>query len=227
MITLLTGDREKQKEYVKQLCREKLAVEKVQSIYRDDLESHTLEEILPFHSGLFGTRECFIVYNLFKHYSPHKFLLHYKDSDNFIFLSEEKPTKELLKLLKENNIPVKSFEEKKKKKWNGSKNFTLADFVLGKKKKDAWLLYRELIEEGSSAEELHGMLFWAVKNLALVLAGETQGMKPFMIKKYQGFSRSFSPQELLEYITHLKRMLHERDRFSSLEEELELFILSS
>ncbi len=226
MITLLTGDKEKQKAYVKQVCREKLGAEKVHSIYRDDLESHTLEEILPFHSGLFGTRECFIVYDLFKHYSPRKFFLHYKDSDNLIFLSEGKPTKEVLNFIKENNIPVKSFEEKKEKKWKESKNFTLADFVLGKKKKDAWLLYRELIEEGSSAEELHGTLFWAVKNLALVLAGETRGMKPFVVKKYQAFSRNFSQQELLEYVTQLKKILHERDRFSSLEEELELFILS-
>ena len=226
MIIFLTGDKKKQKEYVKQVCHEKLSKAKIHSIYRDDLESHSLEELLPFHSGLFAIRECFILYNIFKSVPVEQFFFHYKDSDNFIFLSEEKPTKDVLKFIKENNIPVKSFEEKKEKKWSGTKNFILADFVLGKKKKDAWLLYRELIEEGSSAEELHGILFWAVKNLALVLAGETQGMKPFMIKKYQGFSRNFSPRELLEYVTHLKRMLHERDRFSSLEEELELFILS-
>ncbi len=226
MIILLTGDREKQKAYVKQQCREQGLSGKIHSIYPDDLESHALEELLPFHSGLFGTRECFIVHDLFTHYPPHKFFLHYRDSDNLIFLSEGKPTKEVLNLIRENDIPIKSFEEKKEKKWKGSRNFTLADLVLGKKKKDAWLLYRELIEEGSSAEELHGILFWAVKNLALVLAGETQGMKPFMVKKYQAFSRNFSQQELLEYVTQLKKILHERDRFSSLEEELELFILS-
>ena len=225
MITILTGDREKQKAYVKRICREKLSVEEFRSLYSDDLELHSIGELLPFHSGLFGVRECFILYNIFKRISPNQFFEQYGNSDHLIFLSEEKPSKELLKLAKENGVQVQHFEEKREKKWSNNRNFLLADLVLEKKKKEAWLLYRELIEGGASAEELHGILFWAMKNLALVFAGETQGMKPFIVKKYQMFSRGVSKDALLRDITRLRVMLHERDRFSSLEEELELFIL--
>ncbi|MCA9353191.1 hypothetical protein KC901_03345, partial [Patescibacteria group bacterium] len=78
-----------------------------------------------------------------------------------------------------------------------------------------------------SPEEIHGILFWQVKNIALVHTSSTNpGMNPFVYKKTMHFAKNFSHKDIQGLSRSLAHMFHNRDTYSTLDVELEKFILS-
>jgi DNA polymerase III delta subunit len=86
--------------------------------------------------------------------------------------------------------------EKKKEFFN---TFALGDALGTQDKKGLWVLYISALEQGISAEEICGVLFWQVKNICIAHhtknASESK-LSPFVDKKARSFAKNFTPQEL-------------------------------
>ena len=79
----------------------------------------------------------------------------------------------------------------------------------------------------SSKVQFSPILFWQMKNLALVKTSKTNpGMNNFVYTKNVGFAKNFSKMDLLKINAQLVRMFHERDSYSTLEIEIEKMILA-
>ncbi|MCL9972007.1 MAG: hypothetical protein NBV63_01185 [Candidatus Pacebacteria bacterium] len=108
-------------------------------------------------------------------------------------------------------------------------SFALVDAVQAGDRKRAWILYRQLMDSGASAEEVHGTLAWAAR--AVVLAARTKsaseaGMKPFPYDKAKRVARALKPGEAEAQSSALVRMYHEaRLGRGTLEDLLEMYLL--
>src|ERR1035437_9971633 len=52
--------------------------------------------------------------------------------------------------------------------------FTITDKLLARNKKQLWACFTDLLGWGIPAEEIHGVLFWAVKNMIIVARVDSQ-----------------------------------------------------
>jgi DNA polymerase III delta subunit len=122
-----------------------------------------------------------------------------------------------------------SFGEKKKAEWGNNIGFLLADAFGEKDKKNAWVLFQKAMRAGSSAEEIHGTLFWQVKTMILAKktkSAEEAGLKPFPYSKAARFARNFTEDELKKTLSRLVEMYHGiRMEGGELGVELEKFLL--
>ena len=89
--------------------------------------------------------------------------------------------------------------------------FSITDKLLNRDKKKLWISYIDLIEQGILAEEIHGVIFWAVKNMIIVgkVDGQREsGLAPFPYSKALSGSRNYREQELQKMSTDLVEMAH-------------------
>lgn len=107
--------------------------------------------------------------------------------------------------------------------------FALVDAVQAGDRKRAWILYRQLIESGASAEEIHGTLAWAARGV--VLASNTKsadeaGMKPYPYDKARAVARKLKPGEAVAQSSELVRLYHDaRMGRGTLEDLIEIYLL--
>ncbi len=77
--------------------------------------------------------------------------------------------------------------------------FTLTDALGARKRKEAWVLYREALGAGLTPEEIFFKIVWQVKSMLIASrtknVGETD-MKAFPYNKAKGFLKNFEPGEL-------------------------------
>lgn len=108
-------------------------------------------------------------------------------------------------------------------------SFALVDAVQAGDRKRAWILYRQLIVSGASAEEVHGTLAWAARGV--VLASKTKsadeaGMKPFPYDKAKRVARTLPPGVAEAQSAELVRLYHDaRMGRGTLEDLLEVYLL--
>lgn len=107
--------------------------------------------------------------------------------------------------------------------------FALTDAVAAGDRKKAWILYRQLIAGGASAEEIHGALAWAARGV--VLAGKTKsadeaGMKSYPYAKAKQTTLRMKPAEAEALSAELVSLYHDsRMGRGALEDLLEVFLL--
>ncbi|MEI6057647.1 MAG: hypothetical protein WCQ60_01590 [bacterium] len=115
------------------------------------------------------------------------------------------------------------------KKDDGFKIFDLADALGSRDKKTLWQLYRNAVEAGKVAEEIHGILFWQVKSMVLATRSKSaaeSGLNPFVFSKAQRYATNFSKPELAVLLEQLVTMYHDAHRgIHDFETALEIFIL--
>lgn len=132
-------------------------------------------------------------------------------------------------LIEKHAAKTYSFGEKKKAEWGNNIGFLISDAVGGKDKKNAWVLFQKALQTGSSAEEIHGTLFWQMKTILLAKktkSAEEAGLKPFPYGKAVRFAKNFTEEELDETLSRLIDMYHGiRMEGGELEIELEKFLL--
>ncbi len=106
--------------------------------------------------------------------------------------------------------------------------WSLTDAILARDKKNAWLLYREAIENGSAPEELSGIVWWQVKSMLLALREEQpKDMKPFVLQKTRRGLQKYSADEVSSLARRLVTAVHEPRRGKGKSDEwLEALILS-
>lgn len=227
MIYLLAGNKKERKDFVRELCTQQgLDMEKIQNFYEGDFDNKSFEEIIPVNTGLFDERECFVIHDLVRDLKIKSILKDYSDTSHLIIFSEETILKKDLTSFEKAGVIVQQFEKEQKidvKKYN---TFDLADLLGRRDKKNLWLGFREAISQ-VSAEEIHGILFWQLKNLALVKnSNRNPGMSPFVYNKNQSFINNFSIEEIYSLSDIMVRVFHNRDTYSTLEIDLEKLILS-
>ena len=107
--------------------------------------------------------------------------------------------------------------------------FALTDAYTAGDRKKSWVLYRSLINAGSSAEEIHGALSWAVRGM--ILAGKTRsaeeaGMKDFPYRKAKGAVARVGVSQAEKSSEELVDLYHQaRSGNGDLEDLLEAFLL--
>lgn len=124
---------------------------------------------------------------------------------------------------------VEVFEEKARAEVPPPSAFALVDAMQAGDRKRAWILYRELVSHGVSAEEVHGTLAWAARGV--VLASNTKsadeaGMKPYPYGKAKDVARRLRPGEAEVQSSELVRLYHDaRMGRGSLEDLVEIYLL--
>lgn len=124
---------------------------------------------------------------------------------------------------------IVEFEIAKKVEAVAPNAFALVDAVQAGDRKRAWIVYRQLITAGVSAEEVHGALAWAARGV--VLASKTKnadeaGMKPYPYGKAKDVSRRLAPGVPEAQSGELVRLYHDaRLGRGTLEDLLEIYLL--
>lgn len=86
-------------------------------------------------------------------------------SDKDVFVFEEKPLADVRKKLEKYAESVEKFDAPKKER--DSSIFVMANALRKADKKSLWVGYMREIEKGSAPEAVHGVLFWAAKDMFL------------------------------------------------------------
>ena len=77
--------------------------------------------------------------------------------------------------------------------------FSITDKLLTRDKKRLWISYVDLTLQGIPAEEIHGVIFWAVKNMIVTSRVDSQkdsGLAPFSYSKALSGSHNYKLEEL-------------------------------
>ncbi len=138
------------------------------------------------------------------------------ESPNIFIFSEGKLTKEVLKKFEKRAEKVQEYEAKEasKAKQDGG-FFALADALGSRDKKSLWVLFRDAMDKGAAPEEIHGILFWQAKSLALAErtrdAAEA-GLNPFVYGKAKRHSSNFREGEVDSLVSRLVHLYHRAHR---------------
>src|SRR3989344_3309232 len=89
--------------------------------------------------------------------------------------------------------------------------FSVTDGLVKKDKRHLWISYVDLIGKGAGAEEIHGILFWQVKNMILASKADSAketGLSPFAYKNALVGAKKYKTGELTEMSSQLVGMVH-------------------
>lgn len=153
-------------------------------------------------------------------------------SENAFVVLEPKVDASTLKSFEKHTQETKKFDIEKTSRFaKGEFNaFALADALGEREGKRLWVLLSEAFMNGSTPEELNGILFWQVKSILVASESKTateSGLKPFVYSKSKRFALKYKHNELLNVSRELVSLYHDAHRglrdFSS---GLERFALS-
>lgn len=134
-------------------------------------------------------------------------------SETIFVVSVGKLTKEKTEKLKKNSEKVfeGKVELKKKEKIN---IFDIADAFGKRDKKRLWKLLLE-VKGKVPAEEVHGILWWQIKTIALVRktkSASEAGVNSFPYGKAKEFLRNYSKEEIENFLVLFPEIYHEAHR---------------
>ncbi|HEY4514049.1 MAG TPA: hypothetical protein VJH69_01860 [Candidatus Paceibacterota bacterium] len=213
MLFLYTGtDREKARGKMTADAK-KIAGKKKAHIIRIT-DANTLDDFLAVlrGAGMFGEKRIILLEGILLNDEIRDAALssladmHSSSEDFFMF--EERPLADIRRLLEKHADSSLRFEAARKKE--ATSIFTIANSLRRGDKKALWVNFQREITSGSAAEAIHGVLFWAAKDIFL--------------KSRDG---SKEKQRASTLVANLAELPHEarRDNFN-LEYALERFILS-
>jgi DNA polymerase III delta subunit len=150
-------------------------------------------------------------------------------SPNIFIMLEGKLLAEAKKKLEKYAEKMEEHTLPEKTKKDSGEIFALADAFGRRDTKSLWALYRQAIDDDAVPEEIHGILWWQAKSIALARSGlspaET-GLNPFVHKKALVFAKNFSTEEIDGVLSRLVRMYHDAHRGkTNFEIALERFVL--
>lgn len=186
----------------------------------ENFASYNLDELAE-DQGLFEQKCVVLLEGLFEDKEIKEVLIKklptLAKSGNFFILNESALGKGGLSVINKNAEKVQEFLAKEKAVKPPFNIFSLADAVGGREKKRAWTLYLKALENGSQPEEIHGTIFWQVKNMSLVknaskATAEDTGLKPFVFTKAKVFADNYSKEELNNFSSRLVSLYHDSHR---------------
>ncbi|MBI4120866.1 MAG: hypothetical protein HY457_01250 [Parcubacteria group bacterium] len=152
----------------------------------------------------------------------------------FVF-KERKVAAPLKKIFAKHAKKVWSFDKEAGKDKRDTLGFELADALGARNREKAWVLLTKALHTGHEPEQIHGTIFWQIKNLLSVAQAERVGphavkklaLNPFVERKTRGFVRNFKEKELQTLSSSLVSLYHEaRLGGEDLAVGLERFVLS-
>lgn len=185
--------------------------------------------------GLFENKYVVLADGLFENKEVKEFIVKrlkdLKESQNIFIFREGELDKASLTKIEKNAEKVQELvlanEPRKKEEFNV---FSLTDAFGRRDRKNLWILYNQAKNANVEDEQIHGILFWQVKNMLLaskVKSANDAGLSPFVFSKAQGFSKNFSAEELEKKSADLIELYHDARRgIHDFSLSLERFILS-
>ncbi len=225
MLHLISGKSDDRKSYVKKIADEFKAVP--QHIHAGDIdEERSISDLVVTQTGLFGDKEIYVIHDMARDLDLKALLSGYAGSENIIVFSEATVTKKITGAFEKVEASIHDFGKEIVSKEEKMNIFTLADALGNRDKKQLWLLLQQALQQ-ASPEEIHGILFWQVKNMMMVATSETNpGLNNFVYTKNQGFVNKWTLQELHKLSSDFVRMFHKRDSYRTLDIDLEKVVLS-
>ena len=198
----------------------------------DEVRAGTLLEYCG-NSGLFAERSLIVLDQLIEDEEIEELVSSQvkdlEESENFFFIIEKEPSKDLIKILDKKAQESYAFDEiaTMSRKFNA---FSLTDALGKRDKKNLWLLYQEALRNSVAPEEIHPLLLWQVRTMLLVKISDDKplkSLKPFVASKAKMFAENFSLSELKKLLVDLTTLYHEARRGrTDFEHGLERFLLS-
>ncbi len=185
--------------------------------------------------SLFGKKNTFVLSGIYDNTDIRPYLENIlselSDSSEHFIISEKSLLAPFLKKVTNLGAKIEKFDDGKVDKKETFNVFALTDSYCDKKRSMTWAIYRVGISAGLDAYELHGKIFWAVKNMILTKKTVTAveaGLHPFVYAKTKKSAEKFTLEELQKSLIALTVLFHE-NMFGgiNMETSLETFILES
>lgn len=198
----------------------------------DDITLEKLDELTQTQ-GLFENKQIIFMDRTLENKDVREVMLEkidaIADSPNIFIFFEGKLTKEILKKLEKRAEKITEYEAAEGKKKEVGGFFHLADALGSRDKKSLWVGIREALDADTAAEEIHGILFWQAKSLALAertSSATEAGLNPFVFGKAKRYVGNFKTGEIDGILSNLVSMYHRAHRGEiDFEIELEKFAL--
>ena len=180
--------------------------------------------------SLFDSKECFFLDHVLSELEPEEIKSNLKllqSTNNLIVFIENTQTKFTALVEKSAELVFTAQDKKEKVTFN---IFSLTDALFEKDRKKLWLLYQKSILENLDPEfDIHRILFWAVKMLALTnnySSANSAGISPFVYNKVKKGIGKFKEGEIVKMAEDLTQMTIKARQGEDWEFLLEKFILS-
>lgn len=195
--------------------------------------SETQFDELVDSQGLFDQKHIVVLDFLFNKKEIKEFILDrtnkMQEADHWFLILDGKVDATTIKKIEKNSYKTQEFNEKEIKK-GAPIIFSITDKLFARDKKGLWVSYIDLLNQGIPAEEIHGVLFWALKNMIIVGKAGSQkesGLAPFSYSKALSSGRNYKSDELQKMSSNLVEMTHKvRRGEGELEGMLEKWILT-
>jgi len=149
----------------------------------------------------------------------------YNDCEHRLLFWEEELDKQYKKAFKKYKDRILEFNFKYKKeieKEKGDKRiFQICDAFARRTRHDSWVIYRKLLAEGVSVDDIFWKIFWQVKTLLSIKENDSQGLHPFVYQKNKKNADRFSTNDLKKFLSELTDLFH-KSRFSGNDLEIGL-----
>ncbi|MDP3958306.1 MAG: hypothetical protein Q8Q36_02485 [bacterium] len=232
MLYFFYGEREARQKKIeewKEKLLKKEADASLRSLGEEEWNGPALEEFAAGR-GLFGGTYVFFVKEFLATTEDREFFMDMAKtlahSHNSFVVSEPSATKELLAAIEKAGGEAVRVAGKEPVGKRDTTGFALADAAARRDRGRSWALFQEALWKGASAEELHGILFWQMKNLFLAKKGGGGQKFSFPLMKAKAAAPKWEEQELESALSRLVSIYHEahRGRYE-LPVALELFLL--
>lgn len=201
-------------------------------LHSEEVTAEKLDELTQTQ-GLFENKQIIFMDRTFENIEVREIIMDkieaIKESPNIFIFFEGKLIKEVLKKLEKRAEKITEYESTEEKKKEGSSFFALAHALGMRNKKDLWALFRQAVDGGAVPEEIHGILFWQAKALALASKTKTAteaGLNPFVYEKAKRYVGNWKQDEIDNLLSKLVHIYHKAHRgLADFEIELEKLTL--
>ena len=179
--------------------------------------------------GLFASNFLIFVDRVCKNKDAKSYLLKKRkelaESENFFVILEGKLDKDTEGKLSKVAWKTEEFNKPEKKNLTKEEKleaigekidfFEYADVFASGDKKNIWAKYREAVDKGVPAEEIHSIFFWQARTMLSAVLSKTQaesGLKPFPYQKGRSAGLKYGEERLRKINSQLVSVYHEAHR---------------
>lgn len=235
MLYFLYGDVPKAADKAKNMVEALLLKQPDAARFKIDAHNWAANEMegLLHGQGLFSQRYIIELRHLFENAETSEsvlsFLPEIGESENIFIWVDRDVDEKKLKEIEKHATKVQEFKVATKIEKPAFNLFSLGDALIERNKQKLWVLFQDALNY-SPAEEIHGTLFWQMKNMVLVGKAKTAteaDMKPFVFNKAKTAEKKYSDSEMKRMLENLLSVSHDSRRGKhDFEVALERWILS-
>lgn len=195
------------------LAKKKRPEAELFKITTENFSETQLDELL-VSQGLFEQKYTTVLDNVFEKKDFKEYVLskveEMASSEQIFLMLEGTVDASSLKKITKHAKQVQDFTKVESKKPTIN-IFAVTDGLVQKDKKKLWTSYVDFTQKGIPPEEIHGILFWQVKNMILASRAKDakdSGLSPYAYKNALSGGRNYKTEELLGMSSSLVNMTH-------------------